>query len=157
MLCLMSEREIFLLVDCASLTALMTSATVFGERISATIVLFRWLASSRRVPEGGASVSLCVAFSLGNRSVSSHCLDGSSHIYAFMNRPPIAREKVVLVRSFKKDRLLRRTFSFFCFPAFRTLRVNQNTLPFSRMRKTMTVGTMMEAGIDAIDPITNRR
>src|SRR2546426_12752789 len=102
MLCLMPEREIFLWVDFASLTALMISATVFGERISSTILLFRWLASVRRVPEGGASVSLCVSFSWGNRSVSSHCLDGFSHIYAFMKRLPRAREKVALVKRFNK-------------------------------------------------------
>src|SRR6202162_6464786 len=105
MLCLMPEREIFLLVDFASLTALMTSATVFGERISFTLVLFKWLASLRRVPKGGASVSFCVSFSFWNRSVSSHCLDGSSHIYVLMNKLPIARENVVFVRIFKKDRL----------------------------------------------------
>src|SRR5437899_12968571 len=100
----MPEREIFWWVDCASLTAWMTSATVFGERISATIVIFSWLASFRRVPAGGARVSFCVSFSYGNKSVSSHCLDGSSQIYAFMNRLPMARENVVFVRSVKKDR-----------------------------------------------------
>src|SRR6266700_2174328 len=64
-----------------------------------------------------------------------------------MNRPPIARETVVFERSFKKDRFLRCTFCFFCLSAFRVLRVNQKTLPFSRMRKIMTVGTMSDDGI----------